>query len=103
METNIDPWKTHDWCDRRSLEIDFHKRGILVVCRKCNRGFAQYVTGNRYAIEISAFTIYRLPDEVTSRWLSEPCPLEQREGDSEDRASRLLNGWSRNESASKSR
>lgn len=103
METNLDPWKTHDWCDPRPLEIDFHKRGIFHICRKCNRGFAKDATGNRYAIQVSAFTVYRLPDQVTSRWLSEPCPLEQQEGDSEDRKSRLLNGSSRNEPASKSR
>ena len=95
METNLAPWQTHDWCAPRPLEIDFSKNGILFICRKCNRGFAKESTGSRYAIQLSAFAVFRLADEVTSRWLSEPCPIEQPQKDWEDKRSRLLNGSSR--------
>src|SRR5258708_19474656 len=103
METRVDSWKTEEWGERRPVENDFGKRGILFVCRKCERGFAKDATGNRYAIDVSTFAVYRLADKVTSRWLSEACPLERRRADSEDRKSRFLNGSSRNGSASKSR
>jgi hypothetical protein len=95
METNLDPWQTHKWCVPRPLVIDFSRKGILLICRRCNRGFAKDATGCTYAIQISAFAVFRLADEVTSRWLSEACPIEQPQRDSEDKESRLLNGSSR--------
>ena len=73
METQL--WQTHDWYDR-PLEIDPAKKLIQFTCRKCARSFVDDETGRRYAIHVSAFTIYRLSDEVTERWLSEPCPNE---------------------------
>ena len=95
METNLHLWQTHDWCDRRPLVIDFSKKGILFICRKCNRGFAKDATGGRYAVQVSALAVFRLADEVTSRWLSEACPIEQPQKDCEDKESRLLDGPSR--------
>ena len=91
METNLDRWKTHDWCDR-PLEIEPGKKIIQFVCRKCGRGFVYDFTDEIYAVHISVFTVNRLSDEITSRWLSEPCPLERLPGDLDDEKTRFANG-----------
>ena len=93
METNLNPWETHDWFDR-PLEIDPGERIIQFICRKCGRGFVNDADGRRYAIHASAFAIYRLADEVTDRWLSEPCPSELKHADLDDGATRYMNGSS---------
>jgi hypothetical protein len=93
METNLDPWDTHDWFDR-PLEINRREKIIQFVCRKCGRGFVNDTTGRRYAIHASAFEIYRLSDEVTDRWLSEPCSNERQQADLEASQTRLANGSS---------
>jgi hypothetical protein len=102
METNLDPWNTHEWFDR-PLEIERGEKILQFVCRKCGRGFVNDTTGRRYAIHASAFAVYRLSDEVTGRWLSEPCPTEPQASDQDDGKTRFLNGLSATESASKSR
>src|SRR5580692_3774308 len=102
METNLNPWETHDWFDR-PLEIDPAKRIIQFICRKCGRAFVNDADGTRYAIHASAFAIYRLADEVTDRWLSEPCPSELKQADLDDRSARHMNGSSTPESVAKPR
>ena len=76
METQL--WQSHDWYDR-PLEIDPGEKLLQFTCRKCARSFVNDQTGKRYAIHVSAFTIYRLSDEVTERWLFEPCPNERQQ------------------------
>ena len=90
MET--DAWKTHDWSDR-PLEID-HEIWIQFVCRKCFRGFVDDGMGRRYAIYASAFAVHRLSDEVTNRWLSEPCHNERQMADQAAVLTRFANGSS---------
>ena len=89
METNS--WETHDWSDR-PLEIDPGEKIIQFVCRKCARGFVDNTSGRRYAIYASAFTVHRLSDEVTKRWLSEPCPNERQTADQKAVQTRFANG-----------
>ena len=100
METNLDPWNTHDWFDR-PLEIDRGEKVMQFVCRKCGRGFINDVTGRRYAIHASVFAVYRLADEVTARWLFEPCPTTRQTSDQNDEKARFMNGTSKTESAFK--
>jgi hypothetical protein len=88
METQL--WQTHDWYDR-PLEIDPGKEFIQFICRKCARSFVDDETGQRYAIHVSAFTIHRLSDEITERWLSEPCPTERQAADLEANDKRFDN------------
>jgi len=102
METNLNLWKTHDWFDR-PLEIDPGKRITQFICRKCARGFVGDTNGTRYAIHASAFAIHRLSDDVTDRWLSEPCPSERKQADLDDRSTRHMNGSSTTECVAKSR
>lgn len=93
METNLDPWNTHDWFDR-PLEIDHGEKVMQFVCRKCARAFINDVTGRRYAIHASAFAVHRLSDEVTNRWLFEPCPNERHTSNRNDEKTRFVNGSS---------
>ena len=78
METNA--WETHDWFVH-PLEIDPAQNVTQFSCRKCGRGFIDDVSGRVYAIHASAFTVNRLSDEVTKRWLVEPCPEELQTSD----------------------
>jgi hypothetical protein len=75
-------WNTHDWFDR-PLEIDPREKFTQFICSKCARSFVIDDSGRRYAIHVSAFTIYRLSDEVTERWLAEPCPNQREIADLE--------------------
>jgi hypothetical protein len=40
---------------------------------------------SRHAVYASVLCFYRLDDEVTQRWLSEPCPGKRLASDDEDR------------------
>jgi hypothetical protein len=42
-------------------------------------------SGARHAAYASVLYFYRLDDEVTERWLNEPCPGERLQSDSDDR------------------
>ena len=77
METNA--WNTHDW-SLRPLEIKGEKFTML-ACRECSRSFVDDASGGRYAIYAGVFTIHRLSDEVTARWLSEHCPTKRLSSD----------------------
>jgi len=102
METNLNPWETHDWFDR-PLEIDPGERITQFICRKCGRAFANDADGRRYAIHASAFAIYRLSDEVSDRWLSELCPSGLNQADLHDKSTRHMNGSSASEFVAKAR
>jgi hypothetical protein len=86
MQTST--WETHDWFDR-PLEIDPSQKVTQFVCRKCGRGFIGDDMGKRYAIHASAFVVKRLSDEVTERWLAEPCPEHLRTTDRNDGKTRF--------------
>jgi hypothetical protein len=86
----MDSWSTHQWVtsDHRHLNI----RGQWVrqhFCVACERDFVELVeSGQRHAVYTSAFDFERLPDEVSARWLREPCPGKPTESDEQDRKMR---------------
>ena len=89
MEPNLTLWRTHDWISRR-LEQVSGAPVILQACRECGRDFVEECsTGDQYAVHISIFSIHRLCDEVTSRWLCEKCPAERLTADDTDRQTRF--------------
>jgi hypothetical protein len=78
----------HQWHESREphLKID---SGELVLQRHCGRCGRDIVTvlssGSRHAVHASMLCFYRLDDEVTKRWLIEPCPGKRLVIDDEDR------------------
>ena len=55
-------------------------------CEDCGRDFVENVeSGEQYAVNTSTFDFERLADEVSSRWLNEPCPKKRMDGDAQDR------------------
>jgi hypothetical protein len=94
MEVNLSSWNTHDWTSRL-LEIVPGQHLIYQECRECGRGFVdEFSTGKRYSVSPSVFRFYRLSDEVTSRWLSEKCPIKGQGliADEADRQARFPDG-----------
>jgi hypothetical protein len=58
-------------------------------CVECGRDFITLPSGTRHAVLASMFSFLRLDDEVTKRWLGEPCPGMPLEADDEDRQRRV--------------
>jgi hypothetical protein len=83
----------HRWEERTDPHLKIES-GAAVVHHHCGRCGRDIVTvqesGALYAVYTSTFCFHRLDDEVTARWLSEPCPGEHLTGDGDDRK-RLLN------------
>ncbi len=81
----IAAWFSHRW----AIMIP----GIPPVrhaCRHCRRKFVDDErTGERYAITGGMPRFDRLSDEVTSRWLADPCPGEQLPTDEDDLKTRF--------------
>jgi hypothetical protein len=42
-------------------------------------------SAEQYAVNASSFDFERLADEVSSRWLNEPCPKKPLDSDAQDR------------------
>jgi hypothetical protein len=84
--------KGHEWLesDPRRLQIS---PGLSVLhrhCARCGRDLLEDLTSrNRYAVIASAVSFYRLADEVTERWLREPCPGRYLSTDREDRTKKV--------------
>ena len=90
MDTIFSAWNTHCLISRR-LGLAPGQPIIQRVCNDCGRAFIdECSTGKRYAVHVSIFKIYRLSDEVTSRWLSEDCPAQPLAADEPDRRTRLI-------------
>ena len=55
-------------------------------CEDCGRDFVEDVeSGEQFAVNVSTFAFDRLIDEVSDRWLSEPCPKKPVDRDVQDR------------------
>jgi hypothetical protein len=55
-------------------------------CELCHRDFIEVAgSGERCAVNVSAFDFIRLAREVSDRWLNEPCPKRHQPSDAEDR------------------
>ena len=90
MDTIFSAWNTHCLISRR-LGLAPGQALIQRVCNDCGRAFVdECATGERYAVHVSIFKIYRLSDEVTSRWLSENCPAQRLAADEADRHTRYV-------------
>ena len=90
MDTIFSAWNTHCLISRR-LGLAPGQALIQRVCNDCSRAFVdECATGERYAVHVSIFKIYRLSDEVTSRWLSENCPAQRLAADEADRHTRYI-------------
>lgn len=78
----------HQWLERREphLQIETGEAVVHHQCLRCGRDVVTVLrSGRRHAVHVSAFLFYRFNDEVTERWLSEPCPGKCLPKDDEDR------------------
>jgi hypothetical protein len=70
----------HQWHERREphLKIETGDAVVQHHCDRCGRDIVTVLSsGARHAVYASVFSFYRLDDELTQRWLSEPCPGER--------------------------
>jgi hypothetical protein len=85
MESKLDIWNTHEWYSRR-LEIKPGCPQMQRYCIRCGRNFVDDLWSNeRYAAHAAIFHFDRLQEEVTDRWLREPCPGTHLPSDDNDR------------------
>jgi hypothetical protein len=72
---------------------------VHMGCARCGRTFLiDMAAGSRYAVHPSVFSFHRLAEEVTHRWLNEPCPgeyLPSDDGDRKNRVAELKVSWER--------
>jgi hypothetical protein len=81
-------WGSHQWLDRRPRHFELESGQSIFEsrCTRCGRDFAVEISsGARYGIRASVFSFHRLHDEVTERWLSQPCPGERLQSDLHDK------------------
>jgi hypothetical protein len=85
-------WGGHQWLQRRPrhLELESGQSVFQRRCTRCGRDFVIEVSsGDRSAVVVSILSFQRLDDEVTRRWLSEPCPGKRLPSDDEDQKKRI--------------
>jgi hypothetical protein len=87
MKVKDETWNTHLWLSNpRHLAIEPHSAVLQYHCVRCGRDFVGDPSANVcYAVFVSAISFDQLSDEVTKRWLSEPCPGRRLSLDDEDR------------------
>jgi hypothetical protein len=80
-------WNMHQWlCNPRRLAVEPSNAVLHHHCVRCGRDFVSDPSSNgSYAVFVSAISFDQLSDEVTKRWLSEPCPGRRLSSDDEDR------------------
>jgi hypothetical protein len=82
-------WGNHQWVNPREVKVAPGYSVTQRHCKRCGRDFITFVSsGERHAVFIGAISFYQLDDEVTKRWLNEPCPGVPRPED-EDRSRRI--------------
>jgi hypothetical protein len=67
----------HQWHGRKAPHLKIDLGGLVLQhhCGRCGRDIVTVLSsGSRHAVYASVLCFYRLDDEVTERWLSEPCP-----------------------------
>jgi hypothetical protein len=92
METDDAAWSSHRWLlpQPRRLEVESGEAVLQRHCVQCGRDFITRMTsGSRFAVFISATSFHRLVDEVTERWLRQPCPGTRTSSDEVDRSKRV--------------
>ena len=75
MKVQDEIWNTHQWLSNpRRLAIEPGEAMMQHHCVRCGRDFLTSMSSNEtYAVFVSAIIFDQLSDEVTKRWLSEPC------------------------------
>ena len=74
MAANVSAWNSHNW-DMREVEVAPGLPAIQRTCENCSRHFINEKANNaRYAVHVGIRGFDRLSDEVTERWLAQPCP-----------------------------
>ncbi len=72
-----DAWNSHQWSSAKGRRIDIEpgKPVIQHHCLRCRRDFVEdQLSGERYAVYVSVFSLRRIPGSITQQWLSELCP-----------------------------
>jgi hypothetical protein len=87
VKVKDETWNTHQWlANPRYLAIKPSNPVIQHHCVRCGRDFVTDSSSNiTHAVFVSAISFDQLMDEVTDRWLSEPCPGRRLSPDDEDR------------------
>ena len=87
MKVKDETWYAHQWLSSpRRLAIEPGNAVLQHHCVRCGRDFVTDRSSNStYAVFVSAISFDQLEDEVTKRWLSEPCPGRRVSSDDEDR------------------
>jgi hypothetical protein len=78
----------HQWLERREphLKIEPGEAVIQHQCVRCGRDIVTVLSsGSRHAVHVSMSCFYPPDDEVTERWLTEPCPGKRLSRDDDDR------------------
>jgi len=87
VKVQHETWNTHKWLSNpRRLAIEAGKAVLQHHCVRCGRDFIiNPSSDSSHAVFVSAISFDQLSDEVTKRWLSEPCPDARLSSDDEDR------------------
>jgi hypothetical protein len=81
---NKTPWESHDWKVKTVESLNAGGGSKLAfTCRACERKFTHTTANNRAWATSADGTA--LADEVTTRWLTEPCPRRPGDHDHKDR------------------
>ena len=86
MKVQDETWHTHQWLSNpRRLAIEPCEAMLHHHCVLCGRDFLGSMSSNKtYAVFVSAISFDQLSQEVTKRWLSEPCSGMHASSDDED-------------------
>ena len=87
MKVKDETWNTHQWLAKpRRLAVEPNKHSSTTPLRPVRSGLRHGSSSNSsYAVFVSAISFDQLSDQVTQRWLSEPCPGRHLSRDDEDR------------------
>jgi hypothetical protein len=87
VKVKDETWNTHQWlANPRHLAIKPSNTVLQHHCVRCGRDFVTDPSSNiTLAVFVSAISFDQLSDEVTERWLTEPCPDKRLSLDDEDR------------------
>jgi hypothetical protein len=87
VKVKDETWNTHQWLSNpRRLAVEPSNAVLQHHCVRCGRDFVTDSSSNdSYAVFVSAISFDQLEDEVTKRWLGEPCRGRRLSSDDEDR------------------